>query len=143
MIVVDVNLLLYAVITGFPQHTAARTWWTDVLNSDREVGLSSPALFGFLRIATNPRVLTSPLSVDRAVRHITDWLGQPNVRFLTPGPRHLDVTFDLLRQVGTAGNLTTDVQLAAFALENEAELCSNDADFGRFADLRWLNPLKG
>jgi hypothetical protein len=143
VIVVDVNLLLYAVITGFPQHTAARAWWTDVLNGDREVGLSSPALFGFLRIVTNPRVLTSPLPVDAAVRYITDWLAQPNVRFLTPGPRHLDITFDLLRHVGTAGNLTTDVQLAALALENEAELCSNDADFGRFADLRWFNPLKG
>lgn len=143
MIVVDVNLLLYAVITGFPQHPAAHAWWTDTLNSDREVGLSSPALFGFLRIVTNPRVLTPPLPVDDAIRYVADWLALPNVRFLTPGPRHLDITFDLLRQVGTAGNLATDVQLAAFALENEAELCSNDADFGRFAGLHWFNPLKG
>jgi predicted nucleic acid-binding protein len=59
MIVVDVNLLLYAVISGFPQHEPARSWWEETLNGSQEVGLTSPAVFGFLRIATNPRVLTT------------------------------------------------------------------------------------
>jgi len=39
------------------------------------------------------------------------------------------------------GNLTTNVQLAAHAIANQAELCSNDLDFARFAGLRWTNPL--
>jgi uncharacterized protein len=43
--------------------------------------------------------------------------------------------------LGTGGSLTTDVQLAAHAIENQAELHSNDRDFGRFAGLRWVNPL--
>lgn len=60
---------------------------------------------------------------------------------LTPGPRHLEVAFRLLRSIGTAGNLTTDAQIAAFAIENQAEVHSNDADFGRFEGLRWANPL--
>jgi uncharacterized protein len=61
---------------------------------------------------------------------------------LVPGRRHIDIAFDLLKGVGTAGNLTTDVQLAAFALENDAEMFSNDSGFGRFPGLRWTNPLK-
>jgi len=44
-------------------------------------------------------------------------------------------------QLGTAGNLTTDVQLAALALELDAELHSNDSVFGRFKALHWINPL--
>lgn len=28
-------------------------------------------------------------------------------------------------------------------LEHGAELCSGDADFGRFAGLQWTNPLPG
>lgn len=142
MIVVDVNLLLYAVVSGFPQHEPARRWWEQVLNSTTDIGLSSPAVFGFLRIITNPRILDSPLAVDAATRYVTEWLGRPNSQFLVPGPRHLDIAFDLLRGAGTAGNLTTGVQLAAIAIEYDAEMLSNDNDFGRFPGLRWVNPLR-
>lgn len=141
MIVVDINLLLYSTVSGFPQHEQARTWWERVLNAAEDVGLCSPAVFGFLRIVTNPRVLTSPMPVEAATRYVSEWLERPNVRFLVPGPRHIDIAFDLLRRAGTASNLTTDVQLAAFALENDADMFSNDTDFGRFPGLRWSNPL--
>lgn len=142
MIVVDVNLLLYAVVTGFPHHHRARAWWQDTLNGPAEIGLSSPALFGFLRIATNPRILTNPLAVGDATDLVRQWLARPRARFLLPGPRHLDIAFDLLHAQGTAGNLTTDVQLAALAIEYRAEICSNDSDFARFPGLRWTDPLQ-
>jgi uncharacterized protein len=141
VIVVDVNLLLYAVITGFPQHKRARQWWESTINGPREVGLASPALFGFLRIATSPRVLETPLTVEAAIEYVTSWLAQPNVRLLSVTRNTLDLACQLLAGVGTAGNLTTDAQLAAFALELDAELTSNDSDFGRFKGLRWVNPL--
>lgn len=141
MIVVDVNLLLYAVISGFPRHREARTWFESALNGSGEIGLAAPAIFGFLRLSTNPRVMTSPMTAETAVAYVQGWLERPNVSFLVPGPRHLDIAFALLRDMGTAGNLTTDVQLAAYALERDAELCSNDADFGRFPELRWVDPL--
>jgi hypothetical protein len=48
----------------------------------------------------------------------------------------------LLCQSGTAGNLTTDAQLAAIAIEHQGEVHSNDTDFGRVPGLRWVNPLR-
>jgi toxin-antitoxin system PIN domain toxin len=141
MIVPDVNLLLYATLSAFPEHARARLWWEALLNGDDEVGLAAPALFGFLRISTNPRVFDPPLSVERALAHAESWLTRPLVRFLLPGPRHLEIAFRLFREVGTAANLTTDAQLAALAIEYQAELHSNDTDFGRFSQLRWVNPL--
>ena len=141
MIVVDVNLLLHAVVSGFPQHERALTWWEQELNSTADVGLCGPSIFGFLRIATNPRILETPMSVDVATGYVADWLARPNVQFLVPGRRHLDIAFGLLRAAGTAGNLTNDVQLAALALEYDAEMCSNDSDFARFPGLRWVNPI--
>ncbi len=60
---------------------------------------------------------------------------------MKPGPRHLEIAFRLLRQVGAGASLTTDAQLAAFAIEHQGEVHSNDADFGRFAQLRWVNPI--
>lgn len=141
MIVPDVNLLLYAVVSAFPQHKSAHAWWEETVNSPAEIGLTPPAIFGFVRIATSQRVLSPPLTADAATGYVSAWLGQPNISHLLPGPRHLDLAFGLLREVGTGGNLTTDVQLAAFALEYDAEMYSNDSDFARFPGLRWHNPI--
>ncbi len=141
MIIPDVNLLLYAVVSAFPQHKSAHAWWEDTINSAAEIGLTSPAIFGFIRIATNPRVLAPPLTVEAAMGYVSAWLDQPNVSHLVPGPRHVEIAFSLLHGVGTGGNLTTDVQLAALAFEYDADMYSNDTDFARFPGLRWVNPL--
>ncbi|HKY38584.1 MAG TPA: type II toxin-antitoxin system VapC family toxin [Polyangiaceae bacterium] len=143
MIVVDINLLLYATFTTFEQHEMARAWFEGALNGGQQVLLPAVSLFGFVRIATNPRIFESPLSLEDALASVEAWLSQPHVHSLVPGPRHLEIAFGLLRKVGAARNLTTDVQLAAHAIENQAILCSNDSDFGRFAGLNWENPLAG
>lgn len=141
MIIPDVNLLLYAVIDAFPQHEKAKAWWEDTVNSGELIGLADPAVFGFLRISTNPRVIKPPLSIDDAARRVETWLELPNVRWTQPGPGHHARALGYLRAAGTAGNLTTDAQLAAIAVDNNATMCSNDNDFGRFDDIRWRNPL--
>lgn len=143
MIVPDVNLLVYAEVAAFPEHGRARAWWERVIGGADEVGLALPAVFGFIRIVTNPRVLTPPLAVGETLDRVNEWLDRPNVRVLVPGPRHIKLAFDLLRALETAGNLTTDVQLAALAMENHATLCSNDSDFNRFTGIAWQNPLAG
>jgi uncharacterized protein len=142
VIVPDVNLLLYAVISGFPQHRRAREWWESSVNSGTRIGLTHPAVFGFLRIVTNGRVMQVPVPVDAAVGYVQEWLAEPNVELLIPGSRHLGIALDLLLEIGTAGNLTTDVQLAAYAIEHGGQIHSNDTDYARFADLTWVNPLR-
>lgn len=47
----------------------------------------------------------------------------------------------LLEVAGTAGNLTTDAQIAAVALRLDGEVHTADFDFGRFAGVRFSNPL--
>lgn len=141
MIIPDINLLLCASITAFPEHDRARRWLEGLMNGEADVGLAAPALFGFIRLATHPRVFDPPLAVDEAVRRVEEWLARPRSLFLLPGPRHLELAFRLLRGLGAAANLTTDVQLAALAIEHQAELHSNDTDFGRFPQLRWVNPI--
>lgn len=141
MIIPDVNLLLYAVIDAFPEHEKARQWWENAVNSDELIGLADPAIFGFLRIVTNPRIIRPPLSADEAVRHVETWLELPNVRWAQPAADHHTRALGYLRAAGTAGNLTTDAQLAAIAAGNNASVCSSDSDFARFTDIRWQNPL--
>ena len=80
------------------------------------------SVFGFIRLATNPRVFEQPLSIDQALSRVEQWFQQSPVRFVVPGPRYLQLAFGLLRTLGLAGNLTTDVQLAALAIENPPQV---------------------
>lgn len=141
MIIPDVNLLLYAHVTAFVQHARARRWWEELMNGSSVVGMAAPALFGFVRLASNPRVLDPPLAMEGLLAIVEGWFERPHVQLLLPGPRHLEIAFSLLRDVGAGANLTTDAQLAALAMEHQGELHSNDMDFGRFAGLRWVNPI--
>jgi toxin-antitoxin system PIN domain toxin len=142
MIVPDLNMLLYAEIDAYPVHAVARRWWEQALNGERPIGLPPVCLFGFLRLATNRRVFTEPLSVTQAIARVEGWVGRSNVSVLLPGRAHLETALRFLARLGTAANLTTDVQIAAHAIEVNGEVHSNDGDFGRFEGLRWVNPLQ-
>jgi len=105
------------------------------------VGLAWLAILGYLRIVTNRRALTSPVPPAMALAHVRAWLARPQVEIASPGARHLDLLEGLAEATGTIGSLVTDLHLAALAIEHQAELHSNDVDFGRFPGLRWRNPL--
>jgi toxin-antitoxin system PIN domain toxin len=141
MILPDVNLLIYAYNADAPHHDAARGWWEVLMNDEEPVGLPWMTALGFVRLMTSRRVLETPLAGAAAVGHVRTWLARPNVAILEPGPQHLEIFARLIEAAGTAGNLTTDAHLAAIAIEHQAELHSNDADFARFPGLRWQNPL--
>ena len=141
MIVPDVNLLLHAHDSQSRRHGAARRWWEILMNGTQSVGLAWVAVLGFIRIATNPKILDNPLDVGSACARVRLWLDRPQVVLVHPGHRHADILFALLEAAGSAGNLTTDAHLAALAIEHQAELHSTDADMARFPGLRWTNPL--
>ena len=65
------------------------------------------------------------------------------MRVIVPGHDHLHQTLELLEALGTAGNLVSDAQIAALALDHGAVLHTADTDFIRFPGLRWFNPLTG
>lgn len=141
MIVPDVNLFLHAYNSGSRVHARAKTWLEDVMNGDRRIGLAWVVLLGFVRIATHPSVLLRPLDAKDACGIVRTWIDRQQSGILQPGERHAEIVFGLLESLGTAGNLTTDAHLAALAIEYQAELYSTDADFSRFAGLKWRNPI--
>lgn len=141
MILIDANLLIYAVDADSPHHAKARPWFEETLSGTTRVGLAWVVLLAFLRLTTHPSVMRRPLTVERALGYVDDWLGQPFVELVGPGEKHWPLLRTLLAATGAAGNLTSDAHLAALSLENGAEICSTDRDFGRFPGVRHLNPL--
>lgn len=143
MILPDTNVLIYAYDGSSKHHAAAKRWWEDQLNGSRLVGLSWVALLGFIRLLTNPRVYRNPYSPMEVLTIVGSWLEQPHVKIVLPTEEHFTLLAELIKQVGTAGNLTTDAHLAALAIERGLILQTTDADFSRFPGLKWKNPLKG
>jgi toxin-antitoxin system PIN domain toxin len=137
----DVNLLLYAIDASAPRHRQAREWLEAQLSGTETVAFAWSVLLAFLRLSTNARVFTAPLALADAFELVEGWLGQPNSTVVHPTERHGAVLRQLLEPLGTAGNLTSDAHLAALSIEHGAELCSSDADFSRFAGVRWSDPL--
>ncbi len=142
MIVPDINLLVYAYNTDAHHHVRARTWLESVLSGSRSVGLPWAVMLGYVRLMTSRSVVVDPFSPAEAIGHLRSWLARPQVMVLEPGSRHLDLLDELMRDGRATGQHTTDVHIAALAIEHQAELYSNDADFGRFPGLRWTDPLR-
>jgi toxin-antitoxin system PIN domain toxin len=139
---VDANILIYAVDEHARLHKVAVAWLTRQLTGSRRVGLPWQSLAAFLRIATHPRIFPRPLAPETAYDRVSDWLAAPGAWIPQPGPGYHGVLRELVDAYGVTGNLIPDTMLAALAIEHGLTLYSADTDFARFANLRWENPLQ-
>lgn len=138
---VDANILLFAVDEESPQHRSAKEWLEAALNGNRRVGLPWASLTAFLRIATNPRALREPLRPDAAWEIVEAWLDVPTVWVPAPGEGHRAILGQLVREHDLRANLIPDAVLAALCIEHGLQLISADTDFARFTGLSWHNPV--
>jgi hypothetical protein len=141
VILVDVNILLYASNAEADQHAESREWLDGKVGGTAPVGLPWPTLLAFLRIATNPRAFRRPLTMSTAWEQVSAWLSAEPVWTPEPTERHAAVLGELLALPGVYGNLVSDAHLASLAIQHGLTLCSTDGDFARFPGLVWLNPL--
>ncbi len=140
--IVDANILLYAIDETSQFHEPARSWLEEALNGPRRVGLPWPTLTAFLRISTHPRAARHPLTPREAWDFIADWLDASAAWIPLPGPRHAELFRRLTVDGALQGNMVSDAHLAALALEHGVGICSADSDFARFGELDWVNPLR-
>src|SRR5580700_6715004 len=124
MILLDANILIYAVNADAPFNLKAKSWLESALSGQETVGFPWNVLLAFLRLTTRPGLFQRPLPLEAAFDLLSAWLDQAPAIVVHPGPRHLSVLRELLRPLGAAGNLTSDAHLAALAIECGAELCS-------------------
>lgn len=138
---VDANILLYAVDEASPFHDRARRWLEDALNGDRRVGIPWVSVTAFLRLVTNLRVLEDPLRPAEAWEFVERWLDAPAAWVPSPGRDHRAILGQLLRELDLRANLVTDAFLAALCIEHGLQIVSADSDFARFSEVTWLNPV--
>lgn len=142
MILPDVNVLLYAHRVEAPEHDAYARWLHATVAKAEPFGMSEPVMAGFLRVVTHRKVFKTPTPLERAIEFLEEITAQPNCRVIRPGARHWPIFLSLCRAANATDKLVADAFHAATALEHGCEWVTADADFGRFAGLRWSHPLR-
>ena len=138
---VDANILLYAVDDHSPFHAASKEWLEGALSGPRRVALPWQSLTGFLRIATNPRAMANPMGPGDAWAVVESWLDARNSWVPQPGRGHREILGRLVRDLHLSANLIPDAVLAALCVEHGLSIVSADSDFARFTELEWTNPV--
>ena len=140
MLCVDVNVLVYAANRESERHLESRGWLSTALASPEVVGIPDVVAAAFVRIATDSRILPSPLQPDEAFSLI-DWIVQhPRASFLGSDDRTRALFRDAVSTLGLRGNDVPDAWLAASAMAVDATLVTYDRGFRRFPGLRTHEP---
>ena len=142
MLLIDVNVLIYAYRTDAADHAAYRAWLERTLESDSLCGLSDLILSAVVRVTTHPRIMREPTPLEAGLQYV-QWLREhPRCFLISPGERHWDIFTRLCRAAAVRGGLVTDAYFAALAIEAGADWITTDRDYARFPGLRWRHPLE-
>lgn len=141
MLLIDVNVLVYAHRADAVNHSRYRQWLESIINDEAAYGMSDLILSGFIRIVTHPRVFHEPSPLDAAFAFAAELRDRPNCVFLSPGERHWGIFERLCRESGAKGNLISDAFFAALAIESGSIWVTTDRDYARFQGLHWRHPF--
>jgi uncharacterized protein len=142
-VLVDANILLYAVDEDSPFHLRAREWLEAALNGPRRIAIPWASFVAFIRIATHPRAMLQPLAPSEAWELVEGWLDAPATWVPVPGRGHREILGRLIRDLDLRANLVADAALAALCIEHGLQIVSADSDFARFTEITWINPTRG
>lgn len=141
MLLLDVNILIYAHRADVPDHSRYRSWLREVVSSEPAFGIAELVLSGFLRVVTHPKVFRDPSPLDTALAFAEELRDHPNCILVSPGQQHWGIFSRLCTAAGAKGNLVPDAYLAALAIESGAEWITTDRDYARFPGLRFRHPF--
>ncbi|GAB3079910.1 TA system VapC family ribonuclease toxin [Corynebacterium aquatimens] len=137
MIVPDVNVLVNAFHPPSPRHEVARRWLEDALIHRETLGLLDVIATGFVRVMTNPKVFSEPLTGSQALGAVEMLMRNPNTALIRANDSTWPIFQELVESYELRSNDIPDAWIAAAVIGEEATLVSDDRGFGRFPDLRW------
>ncbi len=144
MSLIDTNILIYATVPGFPEHTRARDLLRQVLAGPEQHYVTWINVFEYLRVVTHARFIRPvPLPLREALENVQGLLSQTRVARIDPGPRHLEVFAQVCREAGSVvGNFVHDCRIAAIMRENQVDqILTRDTSFRRIPGLKVVDPL--
>ncbi len=141
MILLDVNVLIYAHRQDTQLHEKYRRWLEGVVNGNKLFGVSDIVLSAVIRITTHPQIFKNPSSPKEVLVFVEQIRACSQCMIVNPGQKHWDIFVSLIQSFKLTGNAIPDAFLAALAIEWDYELITTDHGFSRFPALKWRPPL--
>ncbi len=136
-ILVDSNVLVYAINRPSPKHTLAQKFLQE--NIEKSV-LAQQNILETFRVLTHPK-FSSPMNqaeAIEAVMRIAD-----SCEIITPDYKTHEMTLELVKKYQLRGDQIYDAYLVATALVNDVvEIATdNTRDFAKFESIKQVNPF--
>lgn len=138
----DVNILLYASDSTSRFHVEATAFLQSLIKGSEACYLCWVTIMSYLRMATHPRIFSSPLSPAAAESNVRQLLARPQFRTIAETDGFWSVYEEIAADTPVRGNLVPDAHLAALLkLHGIRTLYTCDRDFLKFRFLHVVDPL--
>jgi uncharacterized protein len=142
MIALDTNFLVHVHRMDSPLHDRAYAIARELMQSGRAWGIPNPCISEFLNVVTHPKIYQTPTPVIRALEQIDAWLESPTGSILHSSQNFWPLLRQLAQDTQLRGGQYHDARIAAVCMENSVTaLWTIDRDFGRYKQLKAVNPL--
>ncbi|MEK6209658.1 MAG: TA system VapC family ribonuclease toxin [Pseudomonadota bacterium] len=142
MIALDTNILVYAHREEAAWHHAAYEKLEELAVGRSAWAIPWPCIHEFLAITTHPRIFDPPTPLAKGMDQVEAWLESPTLFVLSESGNYWQELRPLLEAGKIAGPQVHDARIAALCMQHGVrELWTADRDFGRFPDLKVVNPL--
>ena len=140
-ILVDTNILIYAINDQSPHHTVCRKY-VDNLRSKQGFCVTWSVLYEFMRVITHPRVFDRPLTSDAALTIVQTFVNSPEIEVICETERHGNFLITVMDSLpGVRGNFFHDVHIATLMQEHGIRtIVTADRHFRLFPDLKIIDP---
>lgn len=142
MLVLDTNVLIYAVNAAAPEHQACRAELEARMSASMSWFLTWGIVYEFLRAVTH-RVFPARKPFEEAWALIDTVLRSPGCTLLVETDRHRDVLAHVVAEVpGVSSNQMHDAHIATLMREHGIrQIVTRDVGFHRFPWIEVVDPL--
>lgn len=140
---VDTNVLIYAQLSQFPQHSKVRNYLLQQLGDEANTLFVTPSvLHEFVHIVTDARRFEAPLTMSSALSVARNLLDRSNVICLSTDTSAVQQAFNLLERHRLGRKRIADTLLAATLMRHGVPelITCNGRDFKSFDGLRPVDP---
>ena len=143
-VLVDTNLLFYALNQDAPEHARATAYLEKLWASGDRWCLAWTNIYELLKLLTHQSILPAPLTARDAYAAVEAILEHPTLELLIETPAHHRALRETIASVsGVRGAFFHDCRIAALMREHDVKtIATSDTDFRKFATLKVIDPLR-